>query len=424
MLTATTPFNRPLDNGLVMKSIVSMQDVERLAAFNGHSFNEGVAGMTSALILHHTETRPEHWLYVEDEASGQIVSSLCLIPWAWRIEDVPLKVGEMGIVSTLEAYRNRGIIRALTARHQETLREEGFDLGAIQGIPYFYRQFGYEYAVPLEAHWHMQLHSIPDTWKEDYKAYSFRAATVEDIPQLTALYQESTNGLHISTVRSADHWQYLLQHNAGTETEGEIWLLLDANAHPIGYWGMARHGFGDGLIVNETSRLNLAASKVLFQWLKAAAIQQNKPYIRLNLPPHNDLVQLAKYAGAQNNGTYAWQIHLVDVARLLMKLKPLFERRIAASPFSGFTRKVLINLYREAFELTFDGGELLTVRSMGFCEGGEIRIPPLVFAQLLLGYRSIEELKAVYPDVSVWGEGQYLVDILFPKLAAFIFPSY
>ncbi len=423
MLTSTIPFNSPLDNGLVMKSINDEQDAARLAVFNGHSFNQGVAGMTSALIHHHEATRPEHWLYVEDETSGDIVSSLCLIPWTWRIEDVQLKVGEMGIVSTLEKYRNRGLIRALTARHQETMREEGFDLGAIQGIPYFYRQFGYEYAVPLEAHWHMQLHSIPDSWKDD-TTYHFRAATTGDIPKLIALYQESTNDLKISSVRNEAHWQYLFQHNINTETEGEIWLLLDAANQIVGYWRISHHGFGDGLIVSETSRLNLAASKALLLWLKTAAIQQNKPYIRLNLPPNNDLVQAAKYAGAQNNGTYAWQIHLVDIARLLLKLKPVFERRIAASPFSGLTRKVLINLYREAFELTFDGGELLTVRSIGFCDGGDIRIPPLVFAQAVLGYRSIEELKAIYPDVSVWGEGQYLVDILFPKLAAFIFPTY
>ncbi len=141
MLTSTTPYNRPFGDGLVMKSIGDMQDVERLAAFNGRMFGEGVNGMTSALIRHHTATRPEHWLYVEDVTSGEIVSALGLIPWTWRYEDVMLKVGEMGIVSTQEAYRNRGIVRALTLQHQEMMREEAFDLGVIQGIPYFYRQF-------------------------------------------------------------------------------------------------------------------------------------------------------------------------------------------------------------------------------------------------------------------------------------------
>ncbi|MEP6985093.1 MAG: hypothetical protein ABI970_05830, partial [Chloroflexota bacterium] len=68
--------------------------------------------------------------------------------------------------------------------------------------------------------------------------------------------------------------------------------------------------------------------------------------------------------------------------------------------------------------------KLLTVRSIGFLEHSDIRIPPLLLAQLVLGYRSIEALKAIYPDVNVGGESQYLVDVLFPKLEAFIFPTY
>jgi predicted acetyltransferase len=424
LLTSATPYNCPFANSLVIKSIKDMPDVERLAAFNGQSFGEGVAGMTSSLIIHHPQTRPEHWLFVEDEASSDIVSSLGLIPWLWRYEDVMLKVGEMGIVSTREAYRNRGLVRALTARHQETMREEGFDLGAIQGIPYFYRQFGYEYAMPLEAHWHVQLHSIPDTWKAHDNAYTVRAATSDDIPALMPLCQAVTTNLNISAVRSADNWRFMFQYSVGTEIECETWLLLDADGQIIGYWRIAHHGFGDGLIVNETSRLSMAAAKVVLHWLKMTAIQQEKPYIRLNLPPNNDLLQTARTAGAHNNGTYAWQIHLVDVARLLMKLKPVLERRLVASLLAGLSRRLLINLYREAFELTFEQGKLLSVRSIGFSNEGEIRIPPLLLAQLVLGYRSCEELKAIYPDVSVWGESLYLVDTLFPKLEAFIFPTY
>jgi hypothetical protein len=270
----------------------------------------------------------------------------------------------------------------------------------------------------------VQLHSIPDTWKTSDNAYTVRAATPDDIPVLMPLYEAATNNLNITTVRSADQWRFMFQHSTGTETESETWLLLDADAQIVGYWRIARYGFGEGLIVSETSRLSVDAAKFLLYWLKTAAIQRNKPYIRLNLPPNNDLIQAAGFVGAQNNGCYAWQIHLVDVARLLLKLKPVLERRLAASPFAGLSRKLVLNLYREAFELTFEQGELRDVRSLGFRQEDEIRIPPLLLAQLVLGYRSIEELKAIYPDVSVWGESLYLLDILFPKLEAFIFPSY
>jgi GNAT superfamily N-acetyltransferase len=149
LFTGTTSYQKALQGSLVLKSIASERDVERVAAFHGLIHDQGVAGMVRELVLHHPNTRPEHWLYVEDKATGQVVSSLCLIPWAWQYQGVEIKTGEMGIVGTLEAYRHRGLIRALVERFKELLREGGYDLSQIQGIPYFYRQFGYEYAMPL-----------------------------------------------------------------------------------------------------------------------------------------------------------------------------------------------------------------------------------------------------------------------------------
>ena len=38
-----------------------------------------------------------------------------------------------------------------------------------------------------------------------------------------------------------------------------------------------------------------------------------------------------------------------------------------------------------------------------------------VFQQLLFGYRSLAELRAIYPDVWAGEEAALLIDILFPK---------
>jgi Acetyltransferase (GNAT) domain len=421
LLTSTTLYSRALPNGLVLKSIRDLADVERLAAFNGQIHGEEVIEMTRSLILHHPMTRPEHWLYIEDESNSQIVSSLALIPWEWRYEDVTLKAGEMGIVGTLESYRNRGLVRELIVRFKELLRDEAFDLSHIQGIPYFYRQFGYEYALPLETGWHIELRNIPDTPSENL---NFRLATPNDITSLILLYNEANANLNISTVRTEAVWRYIFGHTAGTYFEGEVWLILNTEDQIIGYWRINHHGFGTGLIVSETSRLSITAAENLLHWLKAAAIERNKPYIRFNLPVTNDLLRTARGWGASDSGTYAWQIHLVDVAHLLRKLTPVLERRIAASLFAGLTEKIVINLYREAFELDFDGGKLRTVNEIGFQDGGAIRSPPMQFTPLLLGYRSREELTHMYPDVSVGGQARHLVDVLFPRLESFIFSNY
>ncbi len=421
MLTSTTPYNRPLGDGLVMKSIADQTDVERLAAFNTQVFDKSTAEFATALIVHHPMTRPEHWLSIEDE-NGHIVSSLCLIPWEWRYEDVTLKSGEVGIVGTLESHRNKGLVRLLMARHRELLREGEFDLSHIQGIPYFYRQFGYEYAMPLDAHRNLELHNLPD--KPAEFPYRFRPATTQDIPVLMRFYEQASIRLNISTLRDESVWHYLLEHSPSTVVGGETWLVTDAADQALGYFRLPFHGFGSGLIVNETSRLNTETAKALLIHLKGMAQERGKPYLRLDLPDTNDLVRVASAFNVHNDGCYAWQIHLVDVGRLLRKLTPVLDRRIAASVFDGMTRTICLNLYREAFELVFEKGRLQAVKSIGFTDQWGIKIPPLLLAPLLLGYRSRTELQHIYPDVSISGEFQHLIDVLFRKLESFIFSIY
>lgn len=50
--------------------------------------------------------------------------------------------------------------------------------------------------------------------------------------------------------------------------------------------------------------------------------------------------------------------------------------------------------------------------------------PPLVFLQLLLSHRSLEELRAFYPDVWADDKAKLLLEILFPKLPSRVFEPF
>ncbi|MCK4449996.1 MAG: hypothetical protein KAX26_05345, partial [Anaerolineae bacterium] len=143
-----------------------------------------------------------------------------------------------------------------------------------------------------------------------------------------------------------------------------------------------------------------------------------------NLPANCTLMQLARSLDGHDLGTYAWQIHVPDVAALLRALTPVLERRVAGSPFAGLTRDVRLSLYRETLLLRFVAGKLTEVANLGFTGGEKIRISPLQFIPLVLGYRTVEELRATYPDVSVAPAWRLLVDTLFPKVEAFIYTIY
>ena len=79
---------QPLEDDLILATAASEDDVERAAAFNGviHA-PEDVGTLTQNLFLHHPATRRRDLFFVEDEGSGEIVSSLCLIPYFYRSSD-------------------------------------------------------------------------------------------------------------------------------------------------------------------------------------------------------------------------------------------------------------------------------------------------------------------------------------------------
>ncbi len=241
---------------------------------------------------------------------------------------------------------------------------------------------------------------------------------------MSRLYDQAAQDLDIHAARSADEWRYLLGPSTRTETAAETWLLETLPGEAAGYVRVPAQGFGEGLICNEASSLDAPAALAVLRLLKKFALERNKPYLRLCLPLDHTLTRLAQALGGHDSGRYAWQIRLVDVASLLQRLGPVFERRLAGSPFTGLTRTLTLDTYREAFALRFEGGRLAGVDALGPRGGGDIRLPPNVLAPLLLGYRSREELQHMYPDFSAWGENQLLVDVLFPSMRSFIYTIY
>jgi predicted N-acetyltransferase YhbS len=417
----TTSYRQDLMDGLVLRTAASERDVERAAELISTIHGPETAAMTRGLFLHHPSTHREDLIFVEDERSGQVVSSLCLIPWTWRYEDVTIPSGEMGIVGTLEDYRRRGLIRAQVALFERRLTERGCLTSHIQGIPHYYRQFGYEYAMPLEGGLRIEFRHVP---APPDSPFTFRRATPDDILTLMQLYDEAAGDLAIRTVREESIWRYLLTYAVDTETAIEFWLVLNGDGQVVGYVGIPKHHFGEELVACEVSRLGFDTALATLDHLKRLGQERNKPGIRLNLPASSTLMRVARSFEDREPGTYAWQIHIPDFAALLRALAPVLERRIAASPFAGLTREVRISRYHETTALLFRGGKLAEVTNLGFTSGEEIRFPMLTFTPLVLGYRTVKELDESYPDVSVAPASRLLVNTLFPKVDSFIYTIY
>src|SRR5438552_3872631 len=95
---------------------------------------------------------PHDFGLIEDTSKegNPVVACTSLWKHTWTYEGIPFSVGRPEMVATDSAYRHRGFIRALFEMVHERSEAEGDLVQAITGIAYFYRQFGYEYALELE----------------------------------------------------------------------------------------------------------------------------------------------------------------------------------------------------------------------------------------------------------------------------------
>jgi len=395
----------------VVRGATSPEDVERVAALSGVIHGPGVAELTRALFLHHPKTELADLFFVEHVPSQQVVSTLCLIPWVLCMEGVGIRAGEMGIVGTLEPYRKRGLVRAQVKHFDRRLSERGCLVSHIQGIPYFYRQFGYEFALPLEGGLRLELRDIPEA---EAQTCRLRRATLDDLLDLARLYGDAAGDLAIHSPRDETVWRYLLTHASGTDTGCERWLVDSQPARSVGYFAVPVCHFGDELVINQTSRLSFDAALAVLRHARELARERGRPGIRLNLPAGCTLMKLARQLGARDLGAYGWQVRVTDFERLLRVLAPVLERRLARSPFAGLTRSVRLGLYQETLRLGFEAGQLQEVDGAESTGAEAIRLPPPQFVQLVLGYCTREELETRHPDVRVVHADRMLIDVLFP----------
>ena len=227
----------------------------------------------------------ERWFIAADEETGEIASAFALIPWTWEMAGLKLKIAEMGIVGTGEGHRNRGLLRQLSRRFDATLEEEGFDLAVVQGIPGFYRRFGYYYSIPLEPHIDIPLHLVSDsTGDDDGGAYDFRLAGTGDIPFLLEEDERYRKSNFLSVFRDGAKWKYLLTFSPKIACGSEFWIMEGRKTEEKYYFRISRQGFGEGLIVSEISESVSDDGLIsLLAFCKKKCGERDKPYIRLNL---------------------------------------------------------------------------------------------------------------------------------------------
>ncbi|MBX3011238.1 MAG: GNAT family N-acetyltransferase [Caldilineaceae bacterium] len=390
------------------------------------------------------------WGVVEDTSKPErpIVACTCLWRHQWSYAGIPFGVGRPEFVASDPTYRNRGLVRKIFALLHARSAAEGHLLQGITGIPYFYRQFGYEYVLNLGG-WRMTyLSLIPEKKGDEPEPYALRPATFEDISHLTALYGQGRKTSLLWHEATETYWRYLIgfwqdpaiqSRDIATVGMGLcLQMVVDTAGAVCGYVAVsARRGDRD-LYVRDLylyPQVSLPkALPVLLRLLRDYGLAL--PLLKPDTPPMSEILfnlgashplydLLGEELAPRRETPYAWYIRVPDVPAFIRQIAPVLEERLAASALAGYTGELKLDFYRGGLRIELADGKLTTVetwRPPTYGDHANAGFPPLVFLQLLLSYRSLATLRTTYPDVWANNEATLLLNILFPLLPSTVNP--
>jgi hypothetical protein len=435
-----------LSDGLVLR-LGTPADTEAVAALDTRILlhdndppdiiNSWVSDLMSGV---HPTTSAADVVIVEDTNTGQIVSSTLLIPQVWSYEDIPFPVGRPELVVTDPAYRRRGLVRAIFETIHRLSAAYGHMVQGITGIPWFYRQFGYEYALALGGARDLSIADVPALKEGEVEPYQVRPATEADIPDLMHIYRRQTAGKLVTTVIDETRWRYdLAGPTSGSLEKGRFFCICNNEGGVVGYymipaflWGsrMGLRGLGtaEGVSLAAVLPTVLRALKAEGE-AYAAKIEQKKvdlTDIRLAFGAEHSIYELLDQRLKPLMPPYGWYIRVADVPGFVRHIASVLERRLAHSAMSGYNGELLLTFYRGGLRLVFQQGQLTEAADWQEPAPNQnwdgAGFPPLVFLQLLFGHRSLAELRYTFPDCWADDEPALLLDALFPKQESWVIP--
>jgi hypothetical protein len=321
------------------------------------------------------------------------------------------------------------VIHALSAARGELVQ-------AITGIPWYYRQFGYEMTLELGGgrpfHWDQPGNS--DTVETE--AYEIREATAADIPVLVRLYDAfQAEGL-VACKRDAAQWLYeMLERHRDTSYALEVKVIL-SEGEIVGYveyklWGTA---FPVRELAVRSGHSLRAVALFVMRWLKTEADKLNKdrerPISRIS-SSFGSQAPVYEALGSQladGRPPYAWYMRVADLPAFLRHITLVLEERLAHSVMAGFTGRLRLNFYRSQVQLLFEKGRITEIApyvptSFDTSDDGDLFFPDYTFLHVLFGQRSYEEIRYLREDCFANNaEAPILLGILFPKRPSWIRP--
>ena len=447
---ASATYRRDLGNGLVLRWSTP-EDTDNIANLSGHvfrekedePFNENLMKWVRQLMSgRHPLMGQNDYAVIEDiqKEGNPLVASTCLLRQEWSYEGIPFMMGRPEIVASDPGYRKRGLIRTLFEMLHARSAAEGHLAQGITGIFYFYRQFGYEYALDLGGQRNTYISLIPKLKEGESEPYMLRDTTVEDIRAILKFYNSRRDTSIVWSTLPSDYLRYMIPEWARVDEphkKSQSQMIVDASGIVQGFLLLGDRRWGRSVYVNMME----VAPGVNVQAMMPSVLRgllaygEQMPVRKGNTEPLSEIV----FALGRNHPVYdalgplapvieppyAWYVRVADLPAFIKHIAPVLQKRLASSAIANYTGEIKIDFYRGGLRLVFKDGLLADAepwRAPIYSAEPSAGFPPLVFLQLLFGHRSLDDLRAAFPDVWANNDTALVLKTLFPARPSYVLP--
>jgi len=437
---------RELPGGLLLREMRTT-DLDAMVEFvtrvfgtvmpNGEPDIKAGIWATELLRGDHPTTRPEDGTLVLDQETGRIVASCFLISQIWKYDDVRIAVGRPELIASDPTYRGRGLVRELLQSTHEFSAELGQPIQALTGIPYYYRQYGYEPALVSEGGRSGGIESIPILDSGTAVGIRIRPAVEPDLPFITNVYDKAARRAMISAVRDQTIWRYeLLARDPGGDYWHELRIVEDSASDSIGFFAYVAQLSGRSMICTLAELSDDAmwptVGPHLLSFLRrtgeAMATQIGDDCALINFDWTSDHPFLSSCGTLlpDTDSPFAWYARIGDIGVFIWHIAPVLERRLAESDRAGYSGETTITFYPNGLRLGFESGKLTVAEELAVAphRTADAALPGRTILQLLLGSRTLNELEHAFPfETFTRNESsRHLLQTLFPKKPSAVWP--
>ncbi|MGQ4912527.1 MAG: GNAT family N-acetyltransferase [Candidatus Thorarchaeota archaeon] len=416
--------SKSLDDGMVLRNACA-DDIPAIIAHVRAVHGEEVVDGIRAMYESHPRMSWDDTFVIANPDDGTIISSLVLLSGTWLLDGVEVETAQMEVVGTLEEYRHRGYSRILNEAFERRVAEIGPVIQVIAGIPYFYRNFGYEYASPLGGTYPVASTLIPRLPEGENESVAIEEVTQQSIKDFLEFRSvHLPTGTWLKDIREEDLQYYSFDCNK-TDTEGWFFHLVREKKRLVGVFVLSRWAKNvDIICLHLKNHVHLDS---VLRFASARAREWNNQTVRV-APPNQPVVHeyLRSIASVDMQQRYAWYVKIPSIQRFIETLSPVLSQRLRNSEYNKHETTLKMTDYKRGFSIRFSDGRFEGVSSMNERDLGkyDLAAPTGPLTRLLMGYETLDELKSHEPDVLCKAISVPLVRTLFPKVNATVDPFY